>query len=1107
MGSGPARTVGALVAAALLLAAGPLRAQLTVETDTVVTEPPADAPSPCEGLPIEAVLLQGCEGSRCDDERTRAELLALSDMRPGDVYRQATAKAADARLLEVGYFHRVVHACVVTAGRGTVTFYGVPIPIIRELRVEGNQFVLKDELRKRIFLRSGARLMPEAPDGAQALRRQAETLRKFYEREGFVDTAVDIDTRPVGKDQLEVVIRVAEGRKNRVERRHVAIDMRPQPPARLDDRPASETGELVEAPFRCPPFTDGELKRAADLPSVDVYTERKERDIRNKLREFLQAHGFIDPRVEVRFDPATATLHVNATHDGCYVIRFLERDRPAPGDEGFKPVEETEDLLSVLTFGNSGSFDFDEADYGRRLLQSDLENQGLLFADVTLDYRRFDRRRASPGERLLVSDTVRGVITYLITHGSVTEIRSIGFPGATVFDEDTLHEAMETRVYDFFGPGGYLQVEQMVADLRKIRSLYQDKGYFRMRFRGFSTVAQPQRRVERVEEATVYVYAVEDMGFRARKPDGENVLYIDVPIDEGTQSRIESVEITGSGALGLDAVRGALQLDAGSPFSHSRLKRAFQRLRTLYLEAGHPAAEVTVKCSGTSPAVPMEACVADEVTSESVALRFEIEEGPEVRVGDRFWMGNFDTEDSVIDLDLPSEGLLYTPASVAEAERKLRALGVFNTVRIDVIGLDEQPVRDRVALVARLEEADSRFLDFAIGFESISRQGEDVPSAATSVLSNSVAVLDRQAGFQGRALPLSIPDLLVVLQAEYIDLNLLGYAKELHIPLKYGLSASGIPKGDLFRLLAFAPSYIDRRLAGLELNFRVTPFFLYDEVTDVFDQIEGGIQFEVSKRLFDHLLTSLSYEVSGISTREPPGSAIVTTSTDFSTPSLQNKVSPRIAWDGLDNPINPTEGFYVGGSFAYIAAIDLDTRGFTNFLKGELEGKGVFNIRRFLIVANYVHFGASASFDADNLPLTERFKLGGNKGVRGYGDGEMIQYESDGSPRKTLIGGDFVLNGTTELRLPIFPDLGSFSLWTAVFFDWGALADDISQFYDQSFRTSAGLGLRLLLYGQVPLRLDYGIKLDRRCLNRDAAGDCVEEENLGELSFGILYTF
>ncbi|GMV40015.1 MAG: hypothetical protein AMXMBFR64_17310 [Myxococcales bacterium] len=1077
---------------ALLLFALPAHAQEAPEL-----------PSPCEGSPVASVRLAGCEESRCADPEEQARLLALTGLVVGEPVGEGALERAAERLRRVAAFDTVRQDCRLDGG-AHVVLHGTPLPIIRRLRIEGNSFVLQEELRKRVFLRPGSTLAPAQAE--EVLTRQQETLRKYYEREGFVDTAVRAVAHPLEGQELEVVIAIDEGRKNRIDRREVRFARRAERPeagrAAVEGALGDSEGEQAETPLRCLPVSEGDLAAAAQLGELEVFTERAARDVRNRLRAWLQARGYVEPKVDVRYEPERALLRVEATWEACWAVRFFERPLPAVGDEGYKLVTEVDDLLEVLPFSSSGTFDFDEADLGRRTLQEDLERQGLLFAEVALDWRRFDRRRPAAGERVPVSDTVRGAITYFITRGSVTEIRAIQFPGMTALDEDDVRDTLATKVYDFFGPGGYLGVEQMFADLRALRASYHALGYYRMRFRGFSRVDAPVRRVERRDRATLYVWQVEDMGFTARKPDRGNVLYLEVPIEEGTRSVLSGVDVSGTDKVLREDALGALGLRAGQPFSQTVLKQAFQRLRGLYLDRGHPDASVTVRCS-----TPEGGCDPAEVTAEQVSLVFEVEEGPEVRIGEVFLLGNFETEPSVILRDVPESGDLYRPAAIGDAERRLRALGVFSTVRIDAVGLEEEPMPDRVALLVRLEESRARFLDLAVGFESINREGEDVPAVATSVLATSVSTTDRLQGFQGRTLALGLPDLLVTIQAEYIDQNVAGLAKELRIPLKYGLSAAGLLEADLFRLLVFAPTWLDRRLFGSELVFRATPFFTYDEVSDVFDQIEGGLQLELSRRFFDHLITSLSFEVSGISTRDPSGVAGAATA-DFSTPSLQNKLEPRVAWDALDNPLHPMEGWYLGGTLSYINALDLGTRTFANFLKADIEAKGVLNIGRFLVLASFARFGASATFDADTLPLTERFRLGGNKGVRGYGDGEIRQYEADGTLRETPIGGDFVLNGTGELRLPIVRDLGSLSLWGAGFFDWGALADDIDGFNARSFRMAAGVGLRLLLYDQLPLRLDYGIKLDRRCLVASSeTGACEQEEPLGELSFGILYTF
>ena len=72
----------------------------------------------------------------------------------------------------------------------------------------------------------------------------------------------------------------------------------------------------------------------------------------------------------------------------------------------------------------------------------------------------------------------------------------------------------------------------------------------------------------------------------------------------------------------------------------------------------------------------------------------------------------------------------------------------------------------------------------------------------------------------------------------------------------------------------------------------------------------------------------------------------------------------------------------------------------------------------------------------------------------------------------------------------------------------GGLAENITDFHERSFRASGGLGVRLLLYGRVPIRLDYGVKVRPRCkVFAEDRESCIEKESPGELDFNLLYTF
>lgn len=98
-----------------------------------------------------------------------------------------------------------------------------------------------------------------------------------------------------------------------------------------------------------------------------------------------------------------------------------------------------------------------------------------------------------------------------------------------------------------------------------------------------------------------------------------------------------------------------------------------------------------------------------------------------------------------------------------------------------------------------------------------------------------------------------------------------------------------------------------------------------------------------------------------------------------------------------------------------------------------------------------------------------------------------------------------MLAGSLELRFPL---IASLHLNGAVFYDTGALAEDFQDLHGRSFRHGAGIGIRWMIGGAVPLRLDYGFILDRRCKDVDATtGACVRREEIGNIHFGVLYTF
>jgi outer membrane protein insertion porin family len=118
---------------------------------------------------------------------------------------------------------------------------------------------------------------------------------------------------------------------------------------------------------------------------------------------------------------------------------------------------------------------------------------------------------------------------------------------------------------------------------------------------------------------------------------------------------------------------------------------------------------------------------------------------------------------------------------------------------------------------------------------------------------------------------------------------------------------------------------------------------------------------------------------------------------------------------------------------------------------------GIPDYRHTLHLA--VEIGSIDGLEGGDVPLYERFYLGGPRSFRGFAYRRLGPHQGS-----TPVGGEGLLHGTVEYSFPLFWR----ELRGAAFFDWGDLAPTFSRLSTGRFRTAAGGGLeiRLRLLGQ-----------------------------------------
>jgi len=1058
-----------------------------------------NVPVRCADLPIQSIQIQGCDGTWCADEREQTKLHDLISLPPQKVWTEAWAANALNRLKLSGFFQNQTLTCTKSEDKmfAVVLVQLAPNRWIRRVRISGNQALYESEIMKQLTLRAGTAFNAESSRAKEQIEQQIDQIEDLYQKEGFDNAVVRVESTAIGNEWVDIHIRIREGRKAKVS----GIDVD------LTGTWASQENDAL--PFgpdvRCLKISKRRVRIASGLEAGSVFTRRLQRKTERKVREYLRARGVVRPEVELVFDKNTDRVRIVMASKGCYALRFFVRDDPMRNEDGYRSAD-TNELIDFLTFRQSGRYSLDEAVASRVELERYWQQQGYLFADVRLDYRAVPTKTQQNGG-------LQGVITYYTTLNYVTEIRNIRLQGNKTVSNAAIRAAMSTQTYDFFETGGYLLIEQMFADLRAVKRMYQDRGYFAMRFR-HARPKEEQRPITRLKRSLkgsveIYDYTFQELHFRLRKHPLESVIYVEIDIEEGTPVIVEELVFDGISAADKARLLSKLTLLPGNPYSPKGVIASRNIIRQFYQDKGHHDVKVEPQCRDFHIKEFVDSCTWNTVGLGPANVQFKVTPGLRFTVGQAFVRGAYRTNKPMILDYLPNPGTPLNRHDLLLAERKLRQLGIFSSAQIKTVGLKNQTADQRVALIVTVEERRAQFVDISTGFETLTSRSdseEGVPPEASSVLSASIGVMDTAVWGQSDPAPIHVPDLLMTVEVAYRNRNFLGRAQELILPVKYGFSTGVVslmadsedPNGisALHRYAKFSPTLYEPHLGGTDLAMRLTPFVRYDRASKTLDEFETGMETSFSRTFFRKLTARLTVTGSGIQSGD-----FRTSETEPFDPKVD--VELDFTLDYLDNPLNPTRGFLLSSGFSYINKREDGV--FENFLKWEGAMKGAVNVRKALVVAIYFRYADSLILDGEDLPEVERYRLGGIQGMRGFEDDGIHPVDENGDPTD-YFGGNVMLNGSLEMRFPILRRLG---LWGVGFFDWGALAKHRSEFTPRSVRTSAGLGLRYLVGGQVPLRIDYGVNLDRRCRGPRTLQGCPagQLEPAGTAQFAIMYPF
>ncbi|MEK7267351.1 MAG: outer membrane protein assembly factor BamA, partial [Nitrospirota bacterium] len=423
--------------------------------------------------------------------------------------------------------------------------------------------------------------------------------------------------------------------------------------------------------------------------------------------------------------------------------------------------------------------------------------------------------------------------------------------------------------------------------------------------------------------------------------------------------------------------------------------------------------------------------IKQQAGEKRVKVIFEIDEGKLTLFGKTVISGNVETKNEVIKREMLYEnGAPFNPSLLVKTRQRLYKLGLFTDVDVDAI----EKEGDVKNIHVRVKEAKAGVVEFGVGYGDYERF-----RGSFDVSYRNLFGMNRQLSFRTE---------VSTLEQRYI----VNYTEP-------WFSGKSLP----FKMLLIKEERTEKTIETRETRYKLR-------------RHTASVGFE--KKFSERVKGEIFYDFSLVKTFEVKPDVILTKE-DVGTLAIAG-IRPGIVYDTRDNPFDPRKGVLAGISVKTASGYLLSE---TDFVKAVVNGSAYKALSKNFVVAVSLKSGMSQGFEkTTELPLVERFFLGGRTTVRGYEQDTLGPKGVNGSPT----GGNMFILTNLELRTDVAKGFG-----LVTFLDGGNVWKKNSDVKLSDMKYTAGAGIR---YNTPvgPLRVDYGHKLDRET-----------GESKGEVHFSI----
>jgi outer membrane protein insertion porin family len=597
-------------------------------------------------------------------------------------------------------------------------------------------------------------------------------------------------------------------------------------------------------------------------------------------------------------------------------------------------------------------------------------------------------------------------LVFEVNEGVKTGVESIAFVGNKAYSDYRLRDVIKTGVTNwlsFLKSNDVYDADRIEVDRDLLRRFYLRNGFADVRI------------VSAVGE-----YDTGKKGF-----------IITFTIDEGVQYHFGAVNIQSAvPTVSPESLRYKLRVESGRVYNADAIEKSVEEATIEVARRGYPFAAVRPRGERN-------------LANRTVDVAFVVEEGPRAYIERINIRGNTRTRDYVIrrEFDIV-EGDPYNRALVDRAERRIKNLGYFKTVKITN---EPGSAPDRTIINCEVEEQSTGEFSFAGGYSTSDGVIGEISLGERNLMgTGDLAKVSLQYGQRARGVDLS-----------FVEPYLFGQR------LAFGWDAFYKQTTSSTYL-----SYLSRTIGGdLKLGIPITEnistqvrYTAYQQEISLPAQLNNCDNLHPNSALgtFPEPIaanqvdpgsaTGATFAAQGLNCFLDGEASLAVRKELAAGPVIVSSLGYTLAYNTLDNSRNPTNGLLV--EFKQDGA---GAGGDVRFLKSTIDARLYNEIFPDVVGLVRAQGGHATGWGGEGLRMLDHFQGGPNM-VRGFAPAgfgprdvtqavQLCQSQNSGCGTNDALGGSLYWAATVEFQTPMFFAPKDFGMKIALFADAGQLLD------------------------------------------------------------------